>query len=166
MSRTQILRHMAERDIPLFATFYNTPEGQSYDAWEFDVLVGDPEEPGAFYPANVRRQALYLNALKIDAIGWFLNTPTLIECKPNAGLGAIGQVLGYREWYRIIFGIQPGMKIVCQRMTRQIQTLCAINEIAVRIVTPATEIVTWAAINHIQFKIQTKSIMPEMASVQ
>ena len=165
MARTQVLRHMAPKDIPLFASYLFTPEGQTFTAWEFDVLVGDPEDPGVFYPPNVRRQALYLNALKIDAVGWLFSTPALIECKPNAGLNALGQILGYQKWYQIIFGTKPRGIIVCQRMTRQVETLCTIDEIDVRRVTPASDFTVERAIEYVKPRIKTMSVLPQMTPV-
>lgn len=157
MSGPQILTHMSAKDIPLFATYYLSPEGQSYQGWEFDVQVGDPDDPGAHYPPNMRRQTLYLNSLKIDALGWFFDTPTLIECKPNATCGAIGQVLSYQKWYRMNFGRSPSMMIVCQRMPKQIETLCAIDQITVRKVLPADPYTTQRVIQEIRSKIVDKS---------
>ena len=161
MSRPQILKHMAEKDIPLWTSYFLSAEGQAYTAWEFDVLVGDPEEPGPFFPMSARRQALYINALKIDAVGWFFSTPTLIECKPNASCSAIGQILVYQEWYRLIFGLQPSMMIVCRRMARQVQTYCAIEEIAVRIVEPADTYQITQSIQQVRPMIQVKSVLPQ-----
>ena len=165
MSRAHIIKHMAEKDIPLWASYFLSAEGQAYTAWEFDVLVGDPEEPGPFFPASLRRQALYLNALKIDAVGWFFATPTLIECKPNAGLAALGQIIGYQEWYHLIFGLKPSMMIVCHRMARQVQTLCTIKGVAVRIVNPAELYRIAQAIKQVRPLIQVKSILPQFQAV-
>ena len=160
MPRNQIMKHMMPRDIPLFASYYQTDEGQAYDAWEFDVLIGDPDEPGAFYPNSARRQAMYLNALKIDAVGWYFATPTLIECKPNAGCGAIGQVLVYQKWYSLIFGTTPSMMIVAQRMPKQIRTMCDMMGITYRIVVPAADYTVNAVTEQIKGKIEKRSVLP------
>jgi hypothetical protein len=160
VASTQVFRHMMPRDIPVFATYVFSPEGQQYTSWEFDVLVGDPEDPGPFYPANKRRQALYLGALKIDAVGWLFSTPTLIECKPDAGLSAIGQIEGYAKWYQLIFGVYPRKMIVCESMRRQIETICNLLDIQVRIVPPANNLVIDQAIAYITPKIAPSPIGP------
>lgn len=166
MSRAQILKHMMPRDIPLFATYFLSPEGQHYTNWEFDVLVGDPEIPGSHYPLAQQRQAAYLNSLKIDAVGWLFSTPTLIECKPKAGLGALGQVLGYQRWYEIIFGVKPRGMIVAREMSRQVQTLCLLEDISVRIVEPANDFFVSDAINRVRPLIKKLSILPTPQSLQ
>jgi hypothetical protein len=165
MSRAQILKHMSVNDIPLFATYLFSPEGQTYTAWEFDVLVGNPDSPGPFYPLSQRRQAMYLNALKIDAIGWLFSTPRLIECKPNGGLAALGQIMGYQKWYEIIFGTKPSGVIVCARMSKQIQTLCLLADIQVRIVTPANDLASQQAVDYVRPLIKHLSILPQLQAV-
>ena len=165
MARTQVFTHMAPRDIPLFAAYVLTPEGQDYQAWEFDVLVGDPEEPGSHYPASARRQALYLNSLKIDAVGWFYDTPKLIECKPVAGCGAIGQVLVYQKWYQLIFDRTPSMLIVCRQMTRQIQIMCDIMGIGYKCLYPADDYTITKAISYVKPLIRKRSILPLFQAV-
>lgn len=165
MSSPQILKHMMPRDIPLFATYFSSPEGQHYTAWEFDVVVGDPHDPGTHFPANIRKQALYLNCLKIDAVGWLFSTPTLIECKPKAGLGALGQVDGYQEWYRIIFGVKPRGMIVCEEMSRQVETLCMLKDIIVRKVVPANDLIVSNAIARVRPLIRKLSVLPALLSV-
>ena len=161
MSAPQVLRHMMPHDIPLWASYFFSPEGQNYTAWEFDVLVGNPADPGPYYPMSARRQAMYLNALKIDAVGWLFSTPTLIECKPNAGLGALGQVDGYQAWYEIIFGVKPRGVIVCEHMSDQVQTLCLLKNIDVRIVTPANDYQIMRAIDLVKPMIRPLSVLPQ-----
>lgn len=165
MSGPQILKHMMPRDIPLWATYFFSPEGQHYTAWEFDVLVGDPQHPGYHFPPEQIRQALYLNCLKIDAVGWLFSTPTLIECKPKAGLGALGQVDGYQEWYRIIFGIKPRGLIVCEEMSRQVETLCMLKDIQVVRVRPANDATVSQAIAQVRALIQKLSVLPAIQAV-
>jgi hypothetical protein len=160
MSAPQILKHMMPRDIPVFCTYVLTPEGQSFTSWEFDMIVGSPNDPGPMYPMNKRMQALYLNALKIDAIGWFFNTPTVIECKPDAGLGAIGQVDGYANWFRRFFGVLPGKMIVCESMREQVQTIATDHEIQIRIVPPANNLQIEQALRYVTPLIQPSPLGP------
>lgn len=165
MAAVQILKHMMPRDIPVWASYFYTPEGQSYTNWEFDVLIGAPRDPGAHYPDSARKQAMYLNALKIDAVGWLFGTPRLIEFKPVAGLGALGQVIGYQRWYQLIFGVKPQAIICCSEMSDQVQTLCLIDDITVRILPPANDYQVMRAIEMVKPLIKKLSILPEIAAV-
>lgn len=165
MPSIQIFKHMMPRDIPPFCTYLLSPEGQSYTSWEFDVIVGDPEDPGTLYPQNKRRQALYLNALKIDAIGWFHSSPTLIEAKPDADIGAIGQIDSYADWYRMLYGVMPQKMIVCNAMRRQVQTVCSWHDIRVRIVPDADIIDIERAMRYVLPLIAPSPLFPNPLDV-
>lgn len=165
MSRPQIAKHMFPRDLPVWATYYLSEEGQQYTGWEFDVLVGNPFDPGSFYPPEARRQAIYLNSLKIDAIAWFQNTPRIIEFKPDAGCGAIGQVLIYQEWYNRIFGLRPLGMVVCEYMSDQIVSVAEYLGIRVLQVKPSTAEVTQRAEWDVERKIVHRSILPVLSAL-
>jgi hypothetical protein len=164
MRNPQIFANMSKHDKEVFATYLFTPEGQSYDAWEFNVLTGRPNDPGRYYPAAQRKAALYQNALKIDAIGWFVNTPTIIEAKPTAGLPAIGQGICYRQWYRAHFGVEPSVIIVCSHMADQVKENATWSNIQLRIVPPANDFMIRAAVNYVTPLIQRRSVIPVIAS--
>lgn len=165
MSRPQITKHMFPRDLPVWATYYLSEEGQQFTGWEFDVIVGNPYDPGSFYPPAQRRQAIYLNALKIDAVAWFLNTPRIIEFKPDAGSGAIGQVLVYQEWYSRIFGVRPLGMIVCESMAEQVESIANYLEIQVIQLPPAPiqdiDRATW----DVERKIVHRSLLPVFSAL-
>lgn len=156
----QIMTHMMPRDVPLFCTYYQTTEGQAYQAWEFDVLVGDPEDPGAFYPDSARRRSLYVNALKIDAVGWFFATPTIIEVKPQGTCGAIGQLVTYKHWYRLNYQRDASIMLVCRRISGQVAAMCLSLDIAVRVIDPAPDYIVSAVERDIARKIEKRSILP------
>lgn len=157
---TQLFVHMMPKDIPPFCTYVFTPEGQGYTSWEFDVIVGDPDDPGPFFPMAQRQQSLYVGALKIDAIAWLYNTPTLIECKPDATLSAIGQIESYALWYEILYGIYPRKMIVCESMRRQVQTICTHKSIEVRLCPPANTETIAKAMVYIAPLIQPPPLFP------
>ena len=161
MARPQILKHMSPHDIPVFVTWLFSPEGQAYQGWEFDVIIGKPTDPGPFFPSSQRRQAMYLTALKIDALGWFFDSPTLIECKPDADCGAIGQILVYKKWFEIIFNISPRTMLVCERMSEQVQIYCTIVGIDVRIVPPASKPQVADAIAYVIPRLVKRAILPD-----
>lgn len=165
MSRPQIAKHMFPRDLPVWATYYLSEEGQQYTGWEFDVLVGNPYDPGSFYPPQARRQAIYLNSLKIDAVAWFLDTPRIIEFKPDADSGAIGQVLVYQEWYLRIFGVRPLGLIVCETMSQQVESIATYLDIRVIQLPPSIELVTQQAQWDVERKIVHRSSLPILSAL-
>lgn len=160
MPATQTFKHMFPNDIPPFATYLFTREGQQYTSWEFDVILGNPNDPGPFYPMNKRRQALYLGALKVDAVGWLFNTPTLIECKPDADLGAIGQVFGYAYWFRRTFSVQPRLMIVCESMRDQVQEAAMEAGIEIRISPPGNALLIANAEAYVKPLIKPSPLAP------
>lgn len=165
MRKPNILYNMSKHDQQVFASYVFSPEGQIYTAWEFNVLTGIPADPGRFYPASQRRQAIYLNSLKIDAIGWLFNTPTIIEAKPRAGLSAIGQVISYRQWYREHFKLDPSVVIVCSSMSDQVRQNAQWSGIRVAIVPPANEAFIQSAIRYVTPLIMQKSVIPSIADI-
>ena len=165
MSRPQIAKHMFPRDLPVWAAFYRSEAGQQYTGWEFDVVVGNPYDPGAFYPPSARRQSIYLNSLKIDSVAWFLDTPRIIEFKPDAGCGALGQVLIYQEWYRRIFGVRPHGMIVCESMSDQVESICLYLMVEVVKIPPATAQETEQAEWDVERKIVYRSILPSLSAL-
>ena len=165
MSRPQIAKHMFPRDLPVWATYYLSEEGQQYTGWEFDVLVGNPYDPGSFYPPEARKQAIYLNSLKIDAVAWFYDSPRIIEFKPDAGSGAIGQVLVYQEWYFRIFGVKPPGLIVCESMSPQVASIATYLDIRVLQLPPSPRAITQQAEWAVERKIVHRSILPILSAL-
>ena len=165
MSRPQIAKHMFPRDLPVWAAYYRSEEGQQYDGWEFDIIVGNPTDPGSFYPPSTRKQSLYLSALKIDAVAWFLNTPRILEFKPDADSGALGQVLVYQEWYRIIWGIRPIGMIICEQMSSQVESICNYLGVYVVQIPPLDPYQTQQAEWDVERKIVHRSVLPIMSAL-
>lgn len=157
---TQVFKHMMRRDIPPFCSYLMSPEGQTYTGWQFDEIIGDPDDPGPFFPMNLRWQSMYLGSLKIDAVGWLFNTPTLIECKPDATLSAIGQIESYATWYRLTYDYYPRKMIVCESMRRQVQTVASEHNIEVRICPPADNVLIAKALSYVMPLITESPLFP------
>lgn len=165
MSQPQITKHMFPRDLPIWASYYMSTEGQGYTGWEFDVIVGNPTDPGSFYPPSQRKQAIYLNSLKIDAVAWFADTPRIIEFKPDAGCGALGQVLIYQEWYSRIWGVKPIALIVCENMSEQVESICTFFNVRVLRFAPATVQDLLTAEWQVERKIVHRSSLPLLSAL-
>jgi hypothetical protein len=127
---------MMPRDIPLFAAFVLSPASELYTRWQFDVHVGQGycQEP-CFNPWD-RAQALELTRLRIDAVGWDQQWPTLFEVKPDARLSAIGQLVGYRHHFRKEKRTEPRLAIITDTTTPDIEEIAAAEGITIYLVEP------------------------------
>lgn len=74
--------------------------GADYDRIEFNVRLGEGSSASAIVPAAMTEQWRTLTQKRADAIAFVAEFPLILECKWRIGLGAIGQLLGYRELYR------------------------------------------------------------------
>lgn len=72
-----------------------------YDRFEYNVRVGRGVDPGASWPDHLRQMAMLNSQMRIDAVGWQADTPTLIEVKDQAGPTAMGQLLAYEALWRV-----------------------------------------------------------------
>lgn len=91
--------HLKPRDIEIWERFISAFP-TAYEKCQYDFGVG--ELPAFIKEASSKEgQAMQeLYRLKIDVLGY---TPThidLIELKPEAGMSAVGQVLGYLQIYK------------------------------------------------------------------
>ena len=90
--------HMMPNDIAVWELFLNAYPLR-FDRLEYDVHVGvgygyDEESPDWHV-----RLAKGLTQYRIDVVGWNSREATIIEVKPYAGLGTLGQLLGYRHFF-------------------------------------------------------------------
>jgi len=129
--------HMCPGDVPLFASFVLTPEGQRYERWEFDTHLGPGLDPGDVFDPVMRKVAILLTQLRVDAIGWVGGDPTIFEVKPDARLSAFGQVLAYCWFWRQQFGQSCRRGIITSSMTDQLRTLYDAYDIEIHVVSPA-----------------------------
>lgn len=85
--------HFGRRDAVLWERFLAL-RGETFTGFAYDVALGGVviEDPTA-EPDFVRAYQ-YLNAVKIDVVGFRSDEVWVIEVKPNAGLSAVGQALG------------------------------------------------------------------------
>lgn len=90
---------MAPADIRLFASFVLSDKGRTYFRWQFDERLGPATDPGPAYSPEVREAARALSRIRVDAVGWDGTGPTVMEVKPEAKLGALGQIAAYRFFF-------------------------------------------------------------------
>jgi hypothetical protein len=66
-----------------------------YTNWQFNVHIGAGVDPGPSVPAFWRDLAIKSTQLRIDAVGYQGNVPTLFEVKRRATPANIGQLTTY-----------------------------------------------------------------------
>lgn len=69
------------------------------ERYEYDVHVGRLWPEHEVIPEKWRRGAASVYQKRIDVVGFRPDTITIYEVKPHAGLGALGQILGYLSLY-------------------------------------------------------------------
>lgn len=128
--------HMMENDVPLFAAFILSDYASLYQRWQFDLHVGQGHLVGpSFDPVDIAL-ALEVTRLRIDAVGWIGSAPSIFEVKPQAGLGALGQVLGYEYFFYKEFQIMPRLGIITDDTTPDLRELYAAKGVNLYIVEP------------------------------
>lgn len=72
---------------------------REYKKFAYDIHVGKPWPEHLTLPEKWRRGAEAVYLKRIDVVGWQTDTVTIFEVKPHAGLGALGQIIGYLTLY-------------------------------------------------------------------
>ena len=78
--------------------------GEDYARFMYDVHVGRPWPDHLVMPERWRKGAEAVYLKRIDVVGYQPGVITVFEVKPHAGLGALGQILGYLTLYEDQFG--------------------------------------------------------------
>lgn len=91
---------MLPGDVALWDRFLSK-HGQYFDRFDYDVHVGiGVRAPGGLETAQVQAISS-LTQKRIDAVGYRDDEVWIFEVKPDAGLSALGQLVGYRWlWQR------------------------------------------------------------------
>lgn len=90
--------HMFPRDIEVWERFLDK-YGELYKGFYYDVLCGNHAELPVDYDIKYAMDAYLLSKLRIDALGVRDESYDLIEVKPRATAGAIGQLLNYKDHF-------------------------------------------------------------------
>lgn len=86
--------HMFPLDIAIWERFLDEKASQYQSFW-YDWKVGTGTEPAEHFSDGFKKMVQDLSRYRIDVIGVFPGGVEVFEVKPNASMGAIGQVQGY-----------------------------------------------------------------------
>jgi hypothetical protein len=85
---------------------------QLYDRFDYNVRVGIEQDPGPAFTDAIRRMAIMIRQLRVDAVGWRGNTPYVFEVKRRAGPQNVGQLVIYQHWWPHTFPATPNAALV------------------------------------------------------
>jgi len=97
-------KHMMPQEVRIWESWLRTEEGKSFEPYQYDIHVGKASALWKTGNPNYDRMADALLKKRIDAISKKEGAVHIFEIKPDAGLGAIGQLLSYEILYREEFG--------------------------------------------------------------
>jgi len=96
----EVYPHMLPYDTLLWRRFLKE-WGDYFERFEYDLHVGRGVTIKEPMPQEIMRAATILTQKRIDAVGYFRDETWIFEVKPDAGLSALGQLLGYKAlWIR------------------------------------------------------------------
>ncbi len=133
----QRFTHMLPGDIALWQRFL-VKHGEYYERFEYDRHVGQGVPIDPAWPPEIARAALALTQKRIDAVGFHGDETWIFEVKPDAGLGAVGQLVSYKALWIRDFGAPAKLylAIVTDRLNPDEQYLFSTYDIRIFIVTP------------------------------
>ena len=110
--------------------------GQEFDRFEFNVRLGEGVDPGPDADESLKRHARANWTKRADAMAWKGDDVTILEVKIRCGLGALGQLIGYRSLYVREF---PQVRfinllVVCVRVDKDVIAALKDNGVGLEVV--------------------------------
>lgn len=107
-----------------------------YSRFDYNVLLGINVDPGPSFPQNIRDAAIYTRSLRIDAVGYQGETPTIFEVKRRAGPQNVGQLLAYYHMWLVQQKSteSPRLRLVCASFMEHILPAASASGIQIDVV--------------------------------
>ncbi len=92
------------------------------DRFDYNVRLGVDVDPGPAFPDNIRRAAIASRSLRMDALGFQDAQPVLFEVKRRAGPQNVGQLVVYRDLWKVVYPAagQPRLVLVFSELNQHI----------------------------------------------
>ena len=94
--------HLPPEDIKVWKKFL-AGHGAIYDDFQYDVRVGTQVRVSRDTNPKIKAMASDLSMKRIDAIAWNKSQPIIFEITHTAGFKAVGQLLGYKFLFDVMF---------------------------------------------------------------
>ena len=109
---------------------------KAFDSVDYDFRVGEGEQLQLEFDEKIQRMVTMLSQLRIDAIGWNGEQPTIVEVKPRAVVSALGQIQGYKILFMRQFPkiSAPLTLMVCEVISLDVQHVFDEMKIPVEVV--------------------------------
>jgi hypothetical protein len=110
--------HMTGEEAEVWDRFLVKFPGR-FDSVDYDFRVGHGEVAPEGFEENYSRMVTQLSQLRIDALAWNGEKPTIIEVKGRAAISALGALTGYRVLFvRDLPALRvPDIMLVCASIT-------------------------------------------------
>lgn len=123
-------RHMLPAEVVIWDRYlagYSLPEGEV----NYDLHLGDGAAVQEGWPEWMGRVVASLSRHRADCVVVGRNLVTIFEVKEIAGMGAVGQLLGYEALYLRDYGVDRPVRLVCvcARMEADIEAVFNFYEI-------------------------------------
>ena len=127
--------HMVGDDVDVWNRFIvKFPD--RFETVDYDFRVGDGQQLDIELGENYQRMAKMLSQLRIDALCWNGELPTIVEVKPRCVITALGQLQGYKILFVKEFKniISPELLMVCEVISNDVLHVFKESRISVEIV--------------------------------
>jgi len=121
---------MMPEEIPIWER-YLEKHNSEWDALTYDIKVGTPVTVPEGIGSNVANGARLLSMKRIDAIGWKMGKPTIIEVKLIIGMKALGQIITYPILYAHQQNLKelPDVLVVGEQISTDMKSVFELMEI-------------------------------------
>ncbi len=109
--------HMMPLERPIWARYLERSE-EDFLRLTYDVHLGQGQVIDPTWPEWLVKQVLAVSRKRCDVVGETSSQVIIFEVKPRAGMGALGQLLCYRQLYQAEFGPVKSVRmvVVCERV--------------------------------------------------
>ena len=127
--------HLMVNDVVIWERYLEL-HAKEWDSFEYDVRVGEGQQPNTEHPEYIQTMAVALTEKRIDVVGRIRGRVWIIEVKPSAMLSAVGQLISYQILYeeRFPWAGRTELMVVTDRVGPDLENLCKKFRIIIAVV--------------------------------